>query len=251
MSTDVSIPILVVDDDLDAGQNLRDILADLGYDVSVATDGFGALELARERQFEIALVDLKMPGMDGLTLASKLKELSPSVVVILTTAFANRATLATSQSHGIRRVFAKPLDLRQVIPYLLDISEQPLVLLIDDDIDAFQSLRDVLDEQGYRSGWASTIAQAVAQVRRQQFRVILLDMKLPDGFGDEVYWSIRELAPEVRVVLVTGYRHEMEDRVNRTLAEGADAVCYKPFQFPELLETLRKLTAARLPRPTN
>ena len=245
MSNRVTTPILVVDDDLDAGQNLSDILVDLGYEVSVASDGESALQLARDNRFEIALLDLKMPGMDGLTLASKLKELSPSMVVILTTAFANRTTLATSQSHGIRRVFAKPLDLAQVIPYLLDISEQPLVLLVDDDTDACHSLSDVLDDQGYRLGCASSIDQAIAQVQRQQYRVILLDMKLPGGYGDEVYRRLRALAPDARVVLVTGYRHEMEERVNRTLADGADAVCYKPLQFPQLLEMLSKLTAAR------
>lgn len=250
MSTGIPVAILVVDDDPDAGQNLSDILEDLGYAVSVAADGFRALELARERNFQIALLDLKMPGMDGLTLASRLKEISSSTVIILTTAFANRATLATSESQGIRRVFAKPLDLQQLIPYLLQITAQPLVLLVEDDVEACRSLRDVLEEQGYRSGCASTIAQAVAQVRRQQFRVILLDMRLPDGFGDEVYWSLRELAPDVRIVLVTGYRQEMEERVSRTLAKGADAVCYKPLQVPELLETLRQLTWAPAPRST-
>ena len=86
MSNRVTTPILVVDDDLDAGQNLSDILVDLGYEVSVASDGARALQIARDNRFEIALLDLKMPGMDGLTLASKLKELSPSMVVILTTA---------------------------------------------------------------------------------------------------------------------------------------------------------------------
>lgn len=43
-------------------------------------------------------------------------------------------------------------------------------------------------------------------------------------------------------MLITGQRGEMEQLVERTLAEGADAACYKPFDVPVLLETLRKLT---------
>ncbi|MDB5391929.1 MAG: Response regulator receiver protein, partial [Planctomycetaceae bacterium] len=112
MSRIVEHSILIVDDDEDAGQNLGDILNDLGYRVGVATDGFSALELARNQNYEIALLDFKMPGMDGLTLARKLKELSGSIVVILTTAYANQATVTAAPEHGVSKIFSKPLDLK-------------------------------------------------------------------------------------------------------------------------------------------
>src|SRR5207244_3512201 len=60
--------ILVVDDDEDTRRNLSDILTDLGYHAETAHDGPSALELVRRRPFDVALLDLKMPGMDGLTL---------------------------------------------------------------------------------------------------------------------------------------------------------------------------------------
>ena len=49
---------------------------------------------------------------------------------------------------------------------------------------------------------------------------------------------VREANPQARTVLITGYRSEMDQLVEQMLAEGADAVCYKPFDVPELLETL-------------
>ena len=60
--------ILVVDDDVDTCRNLADILGDLAYHVEAAHDGPSALELVRRRHFDVALLDLKMPGMDGLEL---------------------------------------------------------------------------------------------------------------------------------------------------------------------------------------
>ena len=102
--------VLVVDDDYDAGQNLGDILTDLGYQVDVANDPLFALQMALEKNYDIALLDFKMPGMDGLTLARKLKEQRCSTILILTTAYANGDTLATAQRDGIWRVFSKPLD---------------------------------------------------------------------------------------------------------------------------------------------
>lgn len=242
MLTEGENSILVVDDDQDAGQNLGDILLDLGYQVSVASDPFNALEMARTQKYNIALLDLKMPGMDGLTLATKLKEQNCSLIVILTTAYANKDTLAAAHRTGIWKVFPKPLELKQIIPSLLEAAQQPLVLLIEDDVELCRSLSDLLQDQGYRVCFATETGKALACLRDSDFQVVLIDMRLPGGFGDEVFEKVRCISDRVRVVLSTGYRHEMEDRIQRTLAAGADAVCYKPFQFPELLATLERLT---------
>ena len=67
--------ILVVDDEVDTCHNLSDILTDLGYRVDVAHDGISALELVRRNAYDVALLDYKMPGMDGLTLYREIKRL--------------------------------------------------------------------------------------------------------------------------------------------------------------------------------
>ena len=234
--------ILVVDDDHDAGQNLGDILTDLGYEVDIATDPLVACKMAQERSYDIALLDLKMPGMDGLTLAGKLKEQRSSTLLILTTAYANNETLAAAQRQGIWQVFSKPLDMQHIIPSLSDASRRPLVLLIEDDEDLCRSLTDVLQDQGYRVCFATEIEHALRSLRGADFQVVLLDMRLPGGFGDEVFSKVRGISDNIRVVLSTGHRDEMEDRIQRTLCAGADAVCYKPLQMVELLATLHRLT---------
>jgi two-component system, NtrC family, response regulator HydG len=65
--------ILLVDDDIDICANMADILGDLGYRVEAAHDGPSAPELVRNRPFDVALLDLRMPGMDGLTLYREIK----------------------------------------------------------------------------------------------------------------------------------------------------------------------------------
>jgi CheY-like chemotaxis protein len=57
--------ILVVDDDLDTCQNLKDILTEMGYAVTTAQSGEAALELVRQNPFDVALLDFKMPGARG------------------------------------------------------------------------------------------------------------------------------------------------------------------------------------------
>lgn len=90
MTTPASI--LVVDDEADTCRNLSDILTDLGYQVDTALNGYEALELARKKVHDVALLDLKMPGMDGLTLYRELRKLRASTVAIVVSAYANKAT---------------------------------------------------------------------------------------------------------------------------------------------------------------
>ena len=66
-----------------------------------------------------------------------------------------------------------------------------------------------------------------------------------DGDGGSVFRMVRDTDPESRTVLITGYRADMDQLVAQLLAEGADAVQYKPFHIPDLIETLGKLAVAR------
>jgi len=72
-------------------------------------------------------------------------------------------------------------------------------------------------------------------------------MKLPTGDGSGVFTLVRELNPEARIVLITDNRVDFEEPVRRMVAEGADAVCYKPFEMTELIRTISQLaTPAKL-----
>src|SRR5689334_14879563 len=92
--------ILVVDDDRDACRNLSDILTDLGYAVETAHDGPGAMELVRRHSFDVALLDYKMPGMDGLTLYREIKRLSSATVAMMLTAYVSGASTEDARHAG-------------------------------------------------------------------------------------------------------------------------------------------------------
>jgi DNA-binding response OmpR family regulator len=114
--------------------------------------------------------------------------------------------------------------------------------LIEDDEDLCHSLTDLLRDQGYRVSFATGIDHALNCLTKSDFHIILLDMQLPGGFGDEVFSKVRGIRNQVRVVLSTGHRQQMEERIQRALGDGADAVCYKPFQMAELLTPLKRLS---------
>ena len=233
--------ILVVDDDPDICRNLSDILTDLGYQVDYAHDGLTALELIRHRPYAVALLDLKMPGMDGLTLYRQIKKQRSSTVSLLVTAFASTATVKEALAAGTWKVVSKPVDFRELLGLIDEALGQPLVLIVDDDQDLCANLWDLLRERGFRVCLAHDAREAASRLQETTFKVVLIDMRIPEGDGSTVFRAVRAANPQARTILITGHRYEMDELIDETIAEGADAVCYKPFQVPELLDWLEKL----------
>jgi CheY-like chemotaxis protein len=233
--------ILVVDDDVDTCQNLSDILAEFGHEVDTAHDGPSALEKIRRKHYDVALLDMNMPGMSGLELHREIRNLGAGTVAMIVTAYATMETEREALGAGMWRVLSKPVDLDELLPLVERAVRQPLVLVVDDDCELCQSLWDVFHDRGYRVALAHNERNAGRHLGGTEFQVVLIDMKLPDGDGREVLDRVRRLNPQARTVLITGHRSDTEGAVRQALREGADAVCYKPFDVPRLLETVDRL----------
>jgi two-component system response regulator HydG len=108
--------ILLVDDEKDICASMSDIFTDLGYTVDMAYDGPDALEQSGQHQYRLALLDFKMPGMDGLELCRRLKKLQPSIVVILITAFSSIATIGAAVEAGVWFSLLKPVNFSVLMP---------------------------------------------------------------------------------------------------------------------------------------
>jgi len=237
--------ILVVDDDVDTCRNLSDILTDLGHHVEIAHDGPSALELVRRRHFDVALLDLKMPGMNGLELYRAIRMLRADTVALIVTAYAGGDTAEEALAAGAWKVLAKPVEFPRLLKLVDEALDQPLVMVVDDDPELCANLWDLLRERSYRVAVAHDEPTAAQQLRDASFRVVLIDMKLPTGDGASVFKLVREANPQARTVVITGHRAELERAVDDVLKEGADAVCYKPFEMNRLLSTLDQLTQSQ------
>lgn len=112
--------ILIVDDCDDIRANLADILEDVGYRVDQAHDGPSALNLVRENSYAIALLDFKMPGMDGAMLAQEIKRLRPKTAAILITAYSSGKTAQQVVDTGVVQFLRKPVDLDRLLPMVAE-----------------------------------------------------------------------------------------------------------------------------------
>lgn len=106
--------ILVVDDEELQREMLGGFLQKEGFSVSLADSGETALKLCQDEFFEVALIDLKMPGMDGIELLSNLKEINPEIQVIVITAHGSIETAVEAMRRGAFHYVNKPVDLEEL-----------------------------------------------------------------------------------------------------------------------------------------
>ena len=232
-----SARILIVDDEADTCANLFDILTDFGYLVDTAQNGAEALALIESQPFyDVALLDLRMPGMDGLELYRRIKQKSAGTVALVVTAYASSDTAKSAISAGARKVLSKPVDIRELLGLVQVSLLSPLVLIVDDEAELCDNLWEVLHERGYRVHLAHDVSEARQSLASCKFQIVLLDMKLPDGDGGQVFQQVRATNPQARTIVITGHRNELESRVKQAISEGAAGVAYKPFDVPALLE---------------
>jgi CheY-like chemotaxis protein len=105
--------VLIVDDNRDAAKNLSMLLQMEGHDVTVAYDGPSALELARTNLPDVILLDIGLPGLDGLEVARRLREdpSRPDVLLVALTGHAQDEDLCRSREAGFNAHLIKPVKL--------------------------------------------------------------------------------------------------------------------------------------------
>jgi two-component system, NtrC family, response regulator HydG len=108
--------ILVVDDDPGILETLNDVLAATGYETSMASSGHAAIAKAKANKFDLVLMDVRMPGLNGVQTLHALRALDPHVSVIMMTAYTGDELVEESQRTTGFEVFSKPLDLDRVLP---------------------------------------------------------------------------------------------------------------------------------------
>ena len=233
--------VLVVDDDLDFAESLAEVLEDKGHQVVIVHSGEEAVEVFRAQNFDITLMDMKLPGMNGVESYVEFRKLRPETKVVMMTGYSVEDLIRQAQDEGVLAVFNKPVDIDKLMDFVDHANPNGGdILLVDDDEDFVQSTEEFLQEKGYSVAIAHSGQEALEKIKDGNIKTLLLDLRMPVMSGLEVYLELKKQNQLIPTIIMTAYRE--------TAKESKDALklqdsCYlfKPFDPEKLTQLLESI----------
>ena len=228
--------VLVVDDQIGMLETFTDILEHKGFSVAIAEDGFQAIKRVKEQGFDIIFMDIKMPGINGVQTFREIKKINPKASVIMMTAYSVEDLVKEAIEEGAYTVIYKPFDMDKVIQTIERVLETMLVLVVDDRLEDRETFKDILESKGYRVTTAKDGYEAIELVKKGNFDIIFIDVKMPGIDGIKTFEEVHKIRSDIPVIMVTGY--SVEEMVKDAINKGAYACVYKPLDMDKILKVV-------------
>lgn len=106
--------VLIVDDQFGIRTLLNEVLSKEGYKIYQAANGLQALNVTKQHAPDLVLLDMKIPGMDGLEILKKMKEIDPDIKVLIMTAYGEMDLIEKTKKLGALAHFSKPFDIEEI-----------------------------------------------------------------------------------------------------------------------------------------
>ena len=196
--------ILVVDDNQDLLETFAMILKRRGYSVQTAGNGVSAVDKFKDQSFDVTLMDIVMPEMNGVDAFKKIKEIQPGASIILMTAYSDEELIQTARDEGAHQIIHKPIRIDQLIELINEAAASQPILVVDDDADICDTLTKVLELQGYEVLTAGSGEEAVIMTQEKACQMAFIDVKLPNIDGLETLLRIERDQ--------SGYARHYDDR---------------------------------------
>ena len=237
--------ILLVDDNKDMIETLSDILTDMEYCVETADNGLEAIKKIKAHKFDAVLLDIKMPGINGVETYREIKKIRPDAVVMLMTAQSVEELVAEALEEGAYGIMYKPIDAIKVVKFIENSKKGALILFIDVDLSTSQKLVDDLKERRYCIAQTRSGEKAKKIVQRMNVDMIFIEVNMPIMNGLEIYLALRKIRSDVKVVMTTNYREGLESLIDQAICQGAYVCIYKPFEVEKVTKLLERILVGK------
>ncbi|MCG8334056.1 MAG: sigma-54 dependent transcriptional regulator [Proteobacteria bacterium] len=185
--------ILIVDDEISTTETLQGFLKKKGFDVTAEHDPETAVELIREKEYDLMIADYRMPKMNGLELIQKVREIDPVVAIIMISAYGKIETAVQIMKSGASDYLTKPIDLKELL-LLIDKCIENRNLLVEN-----RQLKDILQER-FRFenivGNSSGLNEVMSMVQRVASSNATVILRGESGTGKELIAMALHFASE-------------------------------------------------------
>jgi DNA-binding NtrC family response regulator len=201
------INILLVDDNKKFLKSVAERTKLKGFNVFTASDGRQALDIAQKQPIHVAVVDQRMPDMEGLVVITKLKELAPDVKTILLTGHGDEKLKEASEA--LNSTYFDKQDMNRFWAFL---SNLPLgninILLVDDNVKFLNTLAERIRLKGYEPYTALNGHEAIEITKTTKIHMAVVDQRMPDMDGLVVITKLKEIDADIKTLLLTGHGDE-------------------------------------------
>jgi two-component system, NtrC family, response regulator HydG len=238
-----SLRILVVDDDADNANSLGELFEMEGHRPLVVYDGESAIAAYMSQDFDVAFMDVMMPGKNGVESFLEIKRLKPHAHVYMMTGYSVEQLLQQAIAGGAMGVFSKPVNLYHVLEAVTGIGKSGIVLVAEDDPDFGPTLSQLINRNGYTCELVSDGREALSRVLLGGVDILVLDLKLPLIDGIDVYTALKKQGRDIPTVIISGNSAEYGEKLAMFDDVVVTGILNKPFDPMILLDRLGKLAA--------
>jgi DNA-binding response OmpR family regulator len=253
--------ILVIDDERMVCDLLRAVFSRYGHEVITAFDGRNGLALFEQHRPRFTLLDLRMPGMNGIDVLTRIRALDPRAAVIVLTGAGSADLENQARQMGVTDFLSKGLSLEALVGTVERVMQQPVeppaspaqsaeaqkapshlqeagsILVVDDELPIRELLRKFLTARDYQVRVAADGQQALALVDQKSPDIIVLDVHMPGMNGIEVLKRLRAKNYAGGVIFLTSSQDET--LLQEGLELGSVDILGKPVDLERLELTIQ------------
>ena len=237
-----ALSTLIVDDHVGMRTTLQDILEDEGYHVSSASSGDEAIELCQEHKFDIILMDVRMPGINGVEAFKKIKTISKDSRVIMMSAYSIDEMKLEALKEGAIAFLEKPLDISQVLKLIAEDENTP-VLLVMQDTKELEKIVNILEDKTYRTHATHSPDEAMELARQIRFKLIIIETRLDPISGLELFFVLKQIVPDTVTIILADTEDVFINQAKEAVKNNAYTFLKKPLEmntFISILDRLKK-----------
>ena len=189
-----SLRILVVDDDIDNAESLAELFDLEGHEAMVVHSGEAAIAAHMAQYFDLAFMDVMMPGLNGVDSFLQIRKMRPQAKVFMMTGYSVEELLKQAIDQGALGVLNKPLDSAAILAMVNDVGSEGLMVAPGFGADYSQSLQKVIASSGINCRIVSEAEQAQADGGAGE--VIILDLKTPGCHREDIQSKLALCLPD-------------------------------------------------------
>lgn len=236
-----SVNTLIVDDHDGMRGTLQDILEDEGYTVTLAASGLEAIDSCKKNQFDYILMDIRMPGLNGIDAFKKIKTITSKPRVIMMSAYSADHLKMEALREGAIAYLQKPLNVSEVL-HLLDDLEYIPTLIVTKDTEERENLLSIFKNKPFCTQVTHSPEEAIELAKHNNFGLILIDTNLDRINGLDLHLALKQISSTATIIMITENDDSLIEQAKEAIQKDAYAFLEKPIkknEFEVLLERVK------------